>query len=655
MSAIAGLIHFSQEPINLVQTKELMRVFKQFPADDIHMIHTGNLFFGCHAQWITPESVNEKLPYYDYETNLYITSDCIIDNRNELFEKLDVRKEKRALMTDSKLILLAYRKWGEDSPKHLVGDFVFVIWDEIERTLFGARDFSGARTLYFFNDYNRFAFSTTIEPLFSLPYVSKELNEEWLAEFLAIPSMVESVDTLSTVYKDIKQIPPAHSISIKNGKVRISQYCNVVDCKMIKLKSDSEYEEAFREVFERAVKDRLRTFGNVGAQLSGGLDSGSVVSFASKELCKENKRLYTFSYIPSNDFVDWTSKYLIADERPFIKETVNQVGNITDHYLNFEGRNPLTELDEFLDIMEMPYKFFENSFWLMGINEKAQQSGIKVLLNGARGNFSISWGSIMCNLDYYTDLFRNLRWLRLYRELDLYCENFNTGKSTILPVLVKRSLPSITNIFNNDNQDDYRFPSLLHPLLANKTNINEKLANYGVNHTEESSRKPFIGRNEHFAKLYSWNKTGNATTKLSLRYSLWDRDPTNDIRVIRFCLSIPNEQYTKGGLDRSLIRRATRHYLPDMVRLNNKSRGMQSADLIHRMTPTWKAFIDELQQLIRDPIIEDLINIEVIKDLIPKYSEVPQQDFVLKDDFRVLTRALVLYRFIRKTRRKGVI
>ena len=72
-------------------------------------------------------------------------------------------------------------------------------------------------------------------------------------------------------------------------------------------------------MFQKAVNARLRTHRKVGAQLSGGLDSGAVVSFAAKDLQKENKRLHTFSYIPPDDFKDFTPKNRMADERPYIK------------------------------------------------------------------------------------------------------------------------------------------------------------------------------------------------------------------------------------------------------------------------------------------------------------------------------------------------
>ena len=196
MSAITGIIHFNDEPVSIEHGTRLMSDLKKYPADDIQIWHKENVFLGCHAQWITPESIGEQLPFYDYEKQLAITADAIIDNRNELFDKLQVDYADRKNMTDSELILLSYQKWGEEAPKYLVGDFAFMIWDEKKQILFGARDFSGSRTLYFYRNENKFAFCTIIKPLFSLPYVEKKLNEQWIAEFLAIPSNFDSIDAI---------------------------------------------------------------------------------------------------------------------------------------------------------------------------------------------------------------------------------------------------------------------------------------------------------------------------------------------------------------------------------------------------------------------------------------------------------------------------
>src|SRR5699024_4047743 len=123
-------------------------------------------------------SIGEQLPFDDYDRQLTITSDAMIDNRDELFDKLGIHHEERKIMPYSQLILLAYSKWEDEVVKHLIGDFAFMIWDEKNQKLFGARDFSGTRSLYYFHDEARFAFCTVMEPLLSLPYVQKQLNEE---------------------------------------------------------------------------------------------------------------------------------------------------------------------------------------------------------------------------------------------------------------------------------------------------------------------------------------------------------------------------------------------------------------------------------------------------------------------------------------------
>lgn len=116
MSAIAGIYLLNDEPINLEHGRRMMKELEKYPADDVQTWHSEKVFLGCHAQWITPESIGEKLPYYDHDRRLAITADAIIDNREELFEKLQVKKSQQNEMSDSELILLSYHKWGK---KHL--------------------------------------------------------------------------------------------------------------------------------------------------------------------------------------------------------------------------------------------------------------------------------------------------------------------------------------------------------------------------------------------------------------------------------------------------------------------------------------------------------------------------------------------------------
>ncbi|MDM5463586.1 MULTISPECIES: asparagine synthase-related protein [Bacillus cereus group] len=641
MSAITGILHFNDEPISIEHGTRLMKDLQKYPADDVQIWHTDNVFLGCHAQWITPESIGEQLPFYDYKRQLAITADAIIDNRDELFERLQVEYADRKKMTDSELILLSYQRWKEETPKYLVGDFAFMIWDERKQKLFGARDFSGSRTLYYYKNQQRFAFCTTIQPLLTLPYVRKQLNEQWLAEYLAISGMVDVVDATMTPYKNIEQVPPSHSISIVEDKIILTRYCTLTSREKLKLKSDEEYVEAFQDVFQDAVTARLRTYRHVGAQLSGGLDSGSVVSFAAKVLRTKNKRLHTYSYVPPSDFIDFTPKYRMANERPFIQSTVEHIEGITDHYVDFQEENPLLEINDFLETMEMPYKFFENSIWLKGIFEKAHEEGIGVLLTGGRGNLSISWGPA---IEYYAILLKKLKWIRLYKELNLYSKNIGVKKTKSLSYIWKFAFPLINKI--TPGIEIYRSPRLISPELAKRTDVFTKLKEHGI---DERGNLPNIyeERRRHFEELFHWNATNTLGAKQSLRYSLWKRDPTNDIRVIRFCLSVPEEQYVQDGFDRALIRRATESFLPDKVRLNQHYRGVQGVDWVHRMTPSWHIFVEELQCLSSDMRIWEFLNEQVVKSAISKVREGPRPEYATNPEYRIAIRSLVVSRFIK--------
>lgn len=644
MSAIACIYQSNEEPVSMEHINGMMGSLQQYPADDIQLWHKENVFLGCHAQWITPESVGEQLPYYDHERQLVITADAIIDNRQELFDLLQVDYRMRKIMPDSQLILLAYDRWGEDSPKYLVGDFAYIIWDERKQILFGARDFSGARTLYYYHYLQKSAFCTTIEPLLSLPYIEKRLNELWLAEYLAVAGMVDTVDDSLTPYKNIIQVPPSHSITITGVKSKIKRYCTLLSDKKLKLKSNGEYVEAFQEIFQTAVDSRLRTHLKVGAQLSGGLDSGAVVSFAAKTMRKENNLLHTFSYIPPKDFKDFTPKYLMPDERPLIKSTVNYVGGIKDHYLDFEGKNSYSEIDDFLETMEMPYKFFENSFWLKGMFEKASKEGVGILLNGDRGNFTVSWGSA---LDYYSVLLKKLKWVTLFQELDQYSQNAGGPRLGRLPDIARVGFPVIDKIFPKGKP--FQRPKLINPEFAKRTNVYRKFKKHGFNQKGWfSTSSIYEERRRHFEHTSLWNAGNTLGCKLSLRYSLWKRDPTNDIRVIKFCLSVPENQYVQKGLDRALIRRSTEKLLPDEVRLNQKVRGVQGVDWVHRMSPVWDDFREELYQLSEDENILRFLDGNLIKNSLLIFEQGHRPELATNSNYKLLMRSIIINRFIKK-------
>ncbi|WP_058301181.1 asparagine synthase-related protein [Gorillibacterium timonense] len=647
MSAIAGIYHFTGEPVSAEIGLRLMDEFERFPADRTGTWASEGVFLGCRTRWLTPESVNEELPRKGPH-GLAITADAILDNRDALLALFGIEPSRHASVPDSELIVLAYLKWGEASPAWLIGDYAFVIWDESRRRLFGARDHSGKRTLYYHRTAERFAFSTLIGPLLALPGVEKRLNERWLSEFLAITGMVDTADSSQTVYLGIEQIPPGYCFLCEDGRVTLSEYGGrLLPSDTLKLKSDAEYEEAFRDVFGAAVRSRLRSGLPVGSQLSGGLDSGAVASFAALGLREEGRTLHTFSYVPVEGFTDWTPRHLMANEKAFMQATAAHHDNMETHFRDFAGTHPLSVMDFWLGLMEMPYKFFENSYWQKGIFEEASSRGIGFLYNGARGNYTISWGPA---LDYYSLILKRLQLIRFLRELGAYSRNMGVSRSRVLSVVGAKAFPALQGLTRQAAPKPAEFPMWIHPEFAARTGVFERIAAQGfaVNGQSTLAAADAIeARAKHFTCDSLWNSSGTSFTKLSLRYGVQSYDPTNDLRVIRFCLSLPLDQFVRDGAGRSLVRRSTRGILADEVRLNQRKRGVQAADWLYRIVPVWKEFTDELEAMSKSPLMREYVNMDALRGSIERFKEAPKEESTFDPELRLLMRSLIVYRFLR--------
>ncbi|MBB3108557.1 asparagine synthase (glutamine-hydrolyzing) [Paenibacillus phyllosphaerae] len=642
MSVIAGILNMNHDPVSFENSLSMHRAIYKYTADRQLAWQGYGVWLGCAERYITEEEVNRPNPLEHQQQNLVITADAILDNREELFAKLDVPRAERQAITDCELILLAYAKWRSDVPQYLLGDYAFVIWDREERTLFGARDLFGNRTLYYVQHEQQFAFSTMIEPLFALNGMTRRPNDSWISDFLAIPIVLDSVDPHQTIYQDVRQLPPAHSFIVRDGQLRLQRYATVEPEETLRLKSNEDYEAAFREVFGQAVTSRLRTNRAVASNLSGGLDSGSVVGFAAPTLHAQHKSLLTYSYIPPQDFVAWTPRNRVPDERPFIHETVKHVGNIQDHYLDFDGRSPYSEMDDWLALMEMPYKFLENSFWIKGIFEQAASQNIGVLLTGSRGNHTISWGSA---IDYYVYLLKRFQWLKLHHELKRYSRRMGVGRKRLLPVLGRYAFPQFDRAAKREAATES--PSLIDSGFARKTDVYERLRQYNVG-IDGFASSILEERRSHFNNQAIFSMQGTNSTKLSVHYGLLERDPTCDPRVVRFCLSLPLEQFIQDGIDRSLVRRATKQILPDTVRLNQRYRGVQGSDWVHRMLPDWPKFVQEVREMLYHSEMREYLNVPYLEGTLARIEHQPRADLAFDMDMRMLMRGLVLYRFFKK-------
>jgi asparagine synthase (glutamine-hydrolysing) len=150
--------------------------------------------------------------------------------------------------------------------------------------------------------------------------------------------------------------------------------------------------------------------------------------------------------------------------------------------------------------------------------------------------------------------------------------------------------------------------------------------------------------NNFTAEGLLFTQSAEAEVKLSIAHGLVKRDPTRDKRVIEFCMSLPEEQLVQQGIDRNLIRRAMKGILPDLLRLNNKVRGVQSADWIQRMAPHWQEIESEFNEALEERHIKKYINTELARELF--YAQHDGKFENLSDKMQMVLIVIAWKRFI---------
>ncbi|MGH4119448.1 asparagine synthase-related protein [Clostridium sp.] len=648
MSAICGILNLNGDEIQGEISASIMEKLSQYKVDKLGTWNNKGIFLGSAVQHITLESKLEKLPYYDELEELVITADAIIDNRRELFSLMNIPQLEWSNIPDSQLILRAYKKWGEECPKYLIGDFAFAIWNDKTREIFCARDHVGNRAFYFYCSSNIFAFCTLSKPLLCVCEKGAKLNDEWIANFLSLKGPIHEVDSNQTVYADINQLLPAYTIKLSDKGMIKEQYWDPLSLPELRFKTDVEYEQEFRKVFFEAVNCRLRSMGSVGIMMSGGLDSGSVACIAAQKLEVIGKRLKAFSAIPFSDYKDWLPKNVVTNESEFIEVIREQFKNIDIEYCSSEGKNSVTNIEEYIDFLEQPYKFAKNFFWVNEIANAAVKEGCTVLLDGQYGNFTVSFGDLPTHL---ITLFRRGKWLSLEREIRAYSKFRNCKRVDVNKEFLKIILPdNIKGIYNRirgrkKNNEKNNIWKLVNPKLSLKYKVDERfrkncIGPYSkINSDLAEVRKAFV------SPIY-FSQVGAVDTKTSLKYGLQKRDPTRDKRVIEFCLRLPSEQYVQNGHERSLIRRSMAGVLPDKVRLNYDITGTQSADWIQRLLPIWQQIKTELENMMKKEKFKSYIDVAEVEKALQDIGDYPEQN--ISADMNMVIISLIFGRFINK-------
>ena len=214
MSGIFGILNRNGKPIDGKIVNTMLDAMSYWKPDDKGTWSKSSVAFGHAMLWNTPESKFEYFPVK--KDTCILPTDARIDNRKELATELELPNCPMEEIGDSEFILAAYKKWGEECPKHLLGDFAFAIWDEKKEQLFCARDHVGIKPLFYFQSDDFFVFSNDISVLLRHPQIPKDFDDVTVADFIKDEGINSKY---ATFFEKIKKLPPATSMIVSKKEI----------------------------------------------------------------------------------------------------------------------------------------------------------------------------------------------------------------------------------------------------------------------------------------------------------------------------------------------------------------------------------------------------------------------------------------------------
>jgi asparagine synthase (glutamine-hydrolysing) len=492
--------------------------------------------------------------------------------------------------------------------ERLVGSFAFAVWDARAQEFFVARDHAGDRPLYYWKTAKWFGFATTARAIRACPGVSSELDErELVRDLMGLPP-----EYPRTRFREVCELAPGHCMTVRPSELTMRRYWRTDSLRPVRFARDEQYVEAFLEIFDEAVRCRLRTTGGVGAELSAGLDSGAVAATAAGILAGRGGTLAAYTGVPCAEFSGVAPKGMIADEGPYAAQVAALYPNMTHTRVDGTGSEMLRELARIYPLLDLPHAAALNSVWSHAIYDRARESGAKVMLAGSLGNFAFSYsGGEMLG-----DTFRRGRWMATIRQAwRLRRMGLSSGRGAasqtvfgMLPWELRR-----------------RIDPLIRGVGLEGTAVNRGRARE-LDAVEQLRRYLFTRRGTlpHLMETqFQMNQYGDYNAAAGAGWGMEVRDPTADKRVFEFCAAIPPEQFVVGGRGRSLVRRAMRGRLPDAT-IDRRERGTQAADWYERLSEIRGELAAEIARQEKSATARRLIDLEMLRGAVadwPKNAE----------------------------------
>jgi asparagine synthase (glutamine-hydrolysing) len=312
MSVQAGIWNFDGEPVDPRLLNDLSQSLKQQGPDGESRYANSNVAMLYRPFHTTAESHREKQPHVSRRGSI-LTWDGRLDNRDELIAEF--RSYLDAAPSDVALVAAAFDHWETDSFRRILGDWALSVWNPQQRELVLALDYMAIRHIFYYLKEGRVWWATDLAPLVLLSGDKFHIDDDYIAGYFA-----HDPNAHLTPYREVREVSAGQFVRIRDGKALVERYWHFSPKSRIRYNTDAEYEEHFRHVFRQSVRRRLRSDSPVLAELSGGLDSSSIVCMADHILAKggtQTPRLDTLSYYdktePNGD--DWIYFQKIEENR----------------------------------------------------------------------------------------------------------------------------------------------------------------------------------------------------------------------------------------------------------------------------------------------------------------------------------------------------
>tara|TARA_B100001121_G_C18700691_1_gene627793 strand:+ start:17991 stop:19886 length:1896 start_codon:yes stop_codon:yes gene_type:complete len=289
MCGVTGYINLNGEPASPSILKKMIDLISHRGPDDNGYFISGAVGLGHARLSIIDLSKAGKQPMETRDKRFVISYNGEVYNFKELRKELESLGHNFKSNTDSEVVLYAFATWGMSAIEKFNGMFAFAIWDKHKKKLYLVRDRFGIKPLYYYYSKSCLIFASESKAFLAHPEYKPEVCKNGLLEYITF----QNYFTSRTLFKNVNLIPPAKILCFDylNKSLDFTSYWDFLFDESLKSSSINDLEEELDFLFSRSVSRQLVSDVNVGAFLSGGIDSGAITAIASKKL----KNMNTFT------------------------------------------------------------------------------------------------------------------------------------------------------------------------------------------------------------------------------------------------------------------------------------------------------------------------------------------------------------------------